>query len=113
MSDKDHTLAANTFAFVSKEARLHLAVAPDLEVLRAMRTICGEHLGGAEKLIRVPPADIPALHTFAICPNCSALFLHGGYREVALSLTGRNPTTITDEPSSFHRRAGKNQLSLF
>jgi hypothetical protein len=113
MTDKDLTLATNTFVFVSKEARLHLAVAPDLEILRAEQTICGDPIGGAECLIRVAPVDMPDLHTFAICPNCSAHFLHGGYREFAISLTGRSPTTISDEPDSFHRRAGKNQLSLF
>jgi hypothetical protein len=112
MSDEDQTLATNTFAFVSMEGRLHLAVAPDLVVLRASRTICGEVLRD-EKLIRVPPADIPSLHTFAICPNCSALFLHGGYREFALSLTSQYPITISDKQGSSHRRAGKNQLSLF
>lgn len=113
MPENHDSQVTNTLAFVSKAGRLHLAIGPDLNVLRAARTICGEQLGDSAKLIRVPPADIAALHTFAICPNCAMHYLHGGYREFALSIITGKPTTTTDEPGRSHRRGGKNQLTLF
>ncbi|MNC49218.1 hypothetical protein D3C75_983800 [compost metagenome] len=103
----------NTLTFSSKAGRLHLAVAPDLEVLRANSSICGEYLGDSAEHIRVPPEDIAALHTFVICPNCSLHYLHGGYREFALSVIGIKPTTFTEELEAFLQRDGKNQLTLF
>jgi hypothetical protein len=104
----------NTLAFSSKGGRLHLAVAPDLDVLRAESSICGELLGEAAQLMRVPQEDVAALHTFTIiCPNCTLHYLHGGYREFVLSVIGIKPTTITEELDAFHRKEGKNQLSLF
>jgi hypothetical protein len=103
----------NTLAFSSKAGRLHLAVAPNLEVLRAQSTICGENLGDSAALVRVPQDDIATLHTFTICPNCALHYLHGGYREFALSVIGIKPTSITEELEAFLRKDGKKQLSLF
>lgn len=113
MNEHPSNKVTNTLTFSSKAGRVHLAVAPDLEVLRAEITICGVDLGESAELIRVPQDDIAALHTFVICPNCSLHYLHGGYREFALSVIGIKPNTITEELEAFHRKDGKNQLSLF